>query len=138
MNERSIIRTGRLESAGSRSRGLRRLAPAEISNLKSEMLVFRNTSEALKHAIPLGGQTEKDILSFSIGVPRPRSDLSILPQMKRASSTIGVGPDLMSHLRRLYRATFDRLAAQGRIEEAAFVLSELLLANEEAVAFLEK
>ncbi|MGH9764516.1 MAG: bpX6 domain-containing protein, partial [Blastocatellia bacterium] len=44
----------------------------------------------------------------------------------------------MAYLRRLYRSMFDRLAAQGRFEEAAFVLAELLLSNEEAVDFLAR
>ena len=41
-------------------------------------------------------------------------------------------------LRQLYRQTFERLVAQNRIEEAAFVLAELLKSNLEAVEFLEK
>jgi len=44
----------------------------------------------------------------------------------------------MNELRALYRRTFERLARAGQIERAAFVLAELLGANEEAVAFLEK
>jgi hypothetical protein len=44
----------------------------------------------------------------------------------------------MSYLYQLYRESFKRLEAQNRIEEAAFVLAELLRANEEAVAFLER
>ena len=44
----------------------------------------------------------------------------------------------MSYLSQLYRSSFNRLVAQNRIEEAAFVLAELLRANEEAVAFLER
>jgi len=41
-------------------------------------------------------------------------------------------------LRRLYRQAFERLEARGRIEEAAFVLTELLASHAEAVSFLEK
>src|SRR5262249_8449946 len=103
-----------------------------------DMLERGDTTEALKHAIPLGGETEKDLAALALGVPRPRMMLSINPWMTRASGTIGIGHDFMEYLRRLYRAAFERLSTQGRIEEAAFVLSELLFANEEAVAFLEK
>jgi hypothetical protein len=103
-----------------------------------DMLERGDTSEALRHAIPLGGGIEKDLAALALGVPRPRTTLSINPRMTAASSSIGVGHDFMEHLRRLYRAAFERLAAQGKIEEAAFILSELLFANEEAVAFLEK
>jgi hypothetical protein len=103
-----------------------------------DMLERGDTSEALRHAIPLGGEIGKDLAALALGVPRPRETLSINPRMTTASSSIGLGHDFMEHLRRLYRAAFERLAAQGKIEEAAFILSELLFANEEAVAFLEK
>jgi hypothetical protein len=111
---------------------------AEYLTRLIDMLESGDTLEALKHAIPLGGGIEKDLAALALGVPRPRTSLSINPRMTAAASSIGVGQGFMDHLRRLYRAAFERLAAQGRIEEAAFILSELLFANEEAVAFLEK
>jgi hypothetical protein len=58
--------------------------------------------------------------------------------MPHVPPTIGIDQDFTTYLRRLYRSTYERLAAQGRIDEAAFVLAELLHANEEAVAFLER
>jgi hypothetical protein len=94
-------------------------------------------NEALKHAIPLG-----DLSSLNdrpaLGVPTPRDSLSILPWQRQSSRSIGLGDDVMTYLHQLYRSSFDRLVAQNRIEEAAFVLAELLRANEEAVAFLER
>ena len=44
----------------------------------------------------------------------------------------------MAYLYQLYHASYKRLEAQNRIEEAAFVLAELLHANEQAVALLER
>ncbi len=94
-------------------------------------------NEALKHAIPLSDLSSLE-QKPAFGVPAPRSSLSILPWQGVSSRTIGLGTDFMSYLYQLYRSTFDRLVAQNRIEEAAFVLAELLRANEEAVAFLER
>lgn len=51
---------------------------------------------------------------------------------------MGFGFDLFEFLRQRYRAAFERLCEQGKIDEAAFVLAELLGADEEAVAFLER
>ena len=48
-----------------------------------------------------------------------------------------LGDDLESHLRRLYRQAFERLAREGRIDEAVFVLAELLQARREALDYLE-
>jgi hypothetical protein len=101
-----------------------------------DMFERGDLNEALKHAIPLN-----DLSSISqrpaLGVPSPRNSLSILPWQGLSSRSIGLGNDVMAYLYQLYRASFQRLVAQNRIEEAAFVLAELLRANEEAVAFLE-
>ena len=110
---------------------------AEYLGKMMDMFERGDINEALKHAIPLG-----DLSSLSqrpaLGVPSPRNSLSIRPWQRSSSRSIGLGADLMSYLSKLYRSSFDRLVAQNRIEEAAFVLAELLRANEEAVAFLER
>lgn len=102
-----------------------------------ELFERGDVTEALKHAIPLGNFKSLNERP-ALGVPSPRTTLSISPWQGVSSRSIGVDNDLMSYLEKLYRASFDRLVAQGRIEEAAFVLAELLRANEEAVAFLER
>ncbi|MBI4747484.1 MAG: hypothetical protein HY774_03305 [Acidobacteria bacterium] len=94
--------------------------------------------EALRHAIPLSSLPGEGKSVPALSVPFPRSRLSISPYQQRAGSSIGMGEELFAQLRQLYRAAFDRLNAQGKIEEAAFVLAELLQENEEAVAFLER
>ncbi|HEX5601789.1 MAG TPA: bpX6 domain-containing protein [Pyrinomonadaceae bacterium] len=125
-----LLHTSRL------SRVLGRRQAAYLSKMM-EMFEHGDLNEALKHAITLG-----DLSSLSqrpaLGVPSPRNNLSIFPWQGRSSTSIGLGSDVMSYLYQLYRASFQRLEAQNRIEEAAFVLAELLRANEEAVAFLER
>jgi hypothetical protein len=102
-----------------------------------EMFERGDLQEALRHAIPIDGLASA-LSSPALNVPTARASLSLSPYQARASSSIYMGDDLLGQLRRLYRASFERLEAQGRIEEAAFVLAELLQANEEAVAFLER
>lgn len=103
-----------------------------------DMFERGDLDEALRHAIPLSDLPGSLNQAPAFGVPRPRGVLKIEPWQSRASTTIGLGGDVMSHLRQLYQASFARLAAQGRVEEAAFVLAELLRSNSEAVAFLER
>jgi hypothetical protein len=121
------------------SRLARVLGRRQAAYLGKMMDMFErgDLSEALKHAIPLG-----DLQSLNqqpaFGVPSPRNSLSILPWQGLSSRSIGLGGEVMTYLYQLYRSTYERLVAQNRIEEAAFVLAELLRANEEAVAFLER
>ena len=102
-----------------------------------EMLESGDVLEGLRHAIPLAGAKEL-MQKVSFGVPQPRSGLSINPYGQSPSSSYGFGRDFYERLRLTYRQTFQKLEAQGRIEEAAFVLTELLGAHQEAVNFLEK
>ena len=102
-----------------------------------EMFERGDINEALKHAIPLNTVSSLS-QRLALGVPSPRNDLSILPWRARSKKSIGLGDEVMGYLNQLYRAAFDRLVAQNRIEEAAFVLAELLQANAEAVGFLER
>jgi hypothetical protein len=93
---------------------------------------------ALRHAIPIDGRLDDPgALGPALTMPSPRGDLAIRLVEARASRLLGVGPELQALLRQTYRRAHERLAAAGRVSEAAFVLTELLHANEEAVAFLE-
>ncbi|UFH50806.1 hypothetical protein [Pseudomonas sp. KNUC1026] len=51
---------------------------------------------------------------------------------------MALGEDLQEHLKKVYRQSFERLDREGRIEEAVFVLAELLKARQEALDYLEK
>lgn len=103
-----------------------------------QMFEQGDVDEALRHAIPLSSISDSPILRMTLGLPTVRQNLQLNPFGRRPSSTMMLGQSLYSHLHQLYRSTFKRLEAQGRIGEAAFVLAELLRANEEAVAFLER
>lgn len=103
-----------------------------------QMFAQGDVDEALRHAIPLSSISDSPVLRMTLGLPGVRQNLRLNPFGRRASSTMALGQTLYSHLNQLYRSTFKRLEAQGRIGEAAFVLAELLRANEEAVAFLER
>jgi hypothetical protein len=98
-------------------------------------------SEALKYAIPLEDmQALQNLMQkpTSLFLPRPRSRLSISFGRNANGSSINLGDEWFNHLRQMYRQSFERLEAQGRIEEASFVLAELLKSNAEAVEFLAK
>ena len=103
-----------------------------------QMFEQGDVDEALRHAIPLSSISDSPVLRMTFGLPGVRQNLRLNPYGRRPSSTMILGQSLYSRLHRLYRSTFKRLEAQGRIGEAAFVLAELLRANEEAVAFLER
>ena len=103
-----------------------------------QMFERGDMDEALRHAIPLSSISDSPILRMTFGLPGVRQNLRLNPFGRRPSSAMMLGQSLYSHLHQLYRSMFKRLEAQGRIGEAAFVLAELLRANEEAVAFLER
>lgn len=90
--------------------------------------------EALRHAVPLGGQDAP--MPPALGTPQARQALD-LRTPAGASSTIGVGHDMEAHLRQIYRKTFEQLKRQKRVDEAVFVLAVLLNARQEALDYLE-
>jgi hypothetical protein len=104
-----------------------------------EMMQSGDLDEGLRHAIPLADATNIAKQSRSwFGTPQRRSSLRIDPYRQAARSTLVADSGLYTHLHNLYRQAFKRLEAQGRIEEAAFVLTDLLAQHAEAVSFLEK
>ncbi len=103
-----------------------------------EMFEKGDLAEALRHAIPLGGGKGAQEYSPSLGVPSPRSDLSI--RRGAGGGTIGylLGDDTYQLLQHRYAEAARQLEREGRIPEAAFVLAELLGDGEGAVALLER
>ncbi len=91
--------------------------------------------EALRHAIPLGADGQS--LGQAFDTPSARDDLS-LSRTNRAATSISFGAGMDAHLRDLYRRTFEKLDRAGRIDEAVFVLAELLKVRQEALDYLEK
>jgi MoxR-vWA-beta-propeller ternary system domain bpX6 len=101
-----------------------------------EMFEQGDLQEALRHAIPLSAG--EPLRGLPLRRPAPRSDLRIQLGRPRSRPSVTLAPDLYTELQRIYRQAFHRLEAQERVEEAAFLLAEVLHANEEAVAFLER
>jgi hypothetical protein len=92
---------------------------------------------ALRHAIPLGGESRGETRP-SLSVPSPRDGLQIAPVLPSGSTSLGFDGGVYEELKKIYQAAFERLEREGRVEEAAFVLAELLRESERAVAFLER
>lgn len=95
---------------------------------------------ALRHAIALEGNALTGGGGRALGTPSPRSNLGLTFGFGR-----GVGGPAMQleanryeQLRNQYRAAAKKLEAEGRFEEAAFVLTDLLNAPLDAVALLER
>jgi hypothetical protein len=91
--------------------------------------------EALRHALPIDRTGAS--LGQAFGTPGRRDDLRLGGQTG-ASVDIGLDDGTTQHLRDLYRRTFERLDRAGRIDEAAFVLGELLNARQECLDYLER
>lgn len=118
--------------------GLQRLLGAQHAAYMRRMLAMFDEGrieEALRHAVPLGDDSGS--LGQAFGNLAPRTDLS-LQSRRGAAASINFGQSLEQYLRTLYRRTFARLDAQGRIDEATFVLAELLRVRQEALDYLEK
>jgi hypothetical protein len=108
---------------------------AAYLNRMLKMFDDGDLEQALRHAIPLGGDVQS--LGQAFGTPGPRGDLSLSGSLAQGPS-INLGNDFEAHLRQLYRKTFEKLDREGRIDEAVFVLAELLQARQEALDYLEK
>lgn len=123
-----------------KSSGLGRLLgtrQARYMHRVSRMFEDGDLDRALRHAIPVstfaGGELRR-----SLGVPSPRASLSIPRQSQSASSETIVPDDFSDKLREHYRIAAQRLEQAGRIEQAAYVLFELLRDDELGVALLER
>ena len=91
--------------------------------------------EALRHALPIDGTGAS--LGQAFGTPGRRDALRLGGQTG-ASVDIGLDDGTTQHLRDLYRRAFERLDRAGRIDEAAFVLGELLNVRQECLDYLER
>lgn len=95
--------------------------------------------EALRRAIPIGGGGDGREAPLPLGMPRPRDDLRLrLEPPRERSAAIPLGEDALAVIRARYRMAAERLERAGRIDEAAFVLAELLSDVEAAIALLER
>ncbi|MFT3736852.1 MAG: bpX6 domain-containing protein [Rhodocyclaceae bacterium] len=100
-----------------------------------DMFESGKLDEALRHAIPLGG--DQASLGQAFGTPQARQNLSLSQHLQQAPS-VHYGENVDDYLRKLYRQSFQKLDREGRIEEAVFILAELLQSRQEALDYLEK
>ncbi|NWA02458.1 bpX6 domain-containing protein [Pseudomonas gingeri] len=100
-----------------------------------DMFEQGDIAQALRHAIPL--DSDQPSAGQAFGAPKPRDELK-MGQARGPALTFNLAEDFQAHLRKLYRQTFERLDRQGRIEEAVYVLAELLHVRPEALDYLEK
>lgn len=113
---------------------------AEYLERLLDMLDRGDLDAALRHAIPLRNPdgTDSAPSAPALGVPTPRSDLAISLGTRGPRTAMAAATDFYAHLRARYRALFEKLEGEGRFDEAAFVLAELLQEATEAVSFLER
>lgn len=100
-----------------------------------EMFEDGDLQEALRHAIPLGSGQEANEQSF--GTPQRREELKVSQHTAPGRSML-FEEDMEAHLKQLYRQAFERLDREGRVDEAVFILAELLKVRQEALDYLEK
>lgn len=94
----------------------------------------KNWQEALRHAIPIN-ESSPGLQEF-LGQLKPRQNLDFTPPTHGASTSTSLqGLDL---LKSVYRKAYQQLIQAGQIDEAAFVLGELLGDAAGAVDLLEK
>ncbi len=91
---------------------------------------------ALRHAPPAGGDGGGEGLLAWLPF-RPRRALAISGARKNRRSML-VGRQLLAGVRAAYQRVLDELVRRGRVEDAAFVLVELLGKDAEGIALLEK
>ncbi|NMO20982.1 hypothetical protein HPC49_35840 [Pyxidicoccus fallax] len=111
---------------------------AEYVRRLFEMFEDGDLQEALRHAIPLGSGMPDENTRVALGLPGPRETLSIRTSSAGHATLFGSGQEVFAALKARYLEAFRRLEREGRIDEAAFVLAELLGASEQAVSFLER
>ena len=99
-----------------------------------DRFVRQDFDEALRRAIPMGG---KGLGGLSLRLPKRRDDLRLTAGSTGSSGgSVPYGLDVAEHLEAMYRKAADELERLGRIDEAAFILAELLSSPLDCVNFL--
>lgn len=101
-----------------------------------DMFAQGDLQNALRHAVPLARAEDEPSALRSFGLPGMRSDFQVRG-VHGIASGIDVQEDMQAKMRKAYRASVEKLKREGKIDEAVFVLAELLRCGEEAVALLE-
>ncbi len=93
--------------------------------------------DALRRAIPLADSKASPGAPLAAGTPQPRDSLRMTPGGAGAS-VLPLEDQVREALKAHYRKAVQRLLDEGRVDEAVFVLSELLRDHEGAVTTLER
>lgn len=103
-----------------------------------EMFEEGDLKNGLRHAIPLSktGEMTPDLPAWLS--PKPRSGLTVSPHPAKGRARYTFEDSLYRHIHQLYEKAFEKLDGEGRIEEAVFILAELLQDSERAVSYLEQ
>lgn len=103
------------------------------------MFAQKDLSEALKNAVPLGNMESAMTRSRpSFGRPGSRSNLNINTHFTDSVESFALETDMLTRMRKVYEAAFNKLDKAGDFQKAAFVLAELLRYVDKAVAYLEQ
>ena len=126
-----------LEKLAMLTRASELLGMRQAAYLRKTMDMFEkgDLHEALRHALPL--DAKNPLTRHAFGTPRRRGSLDITSPSQGGTS-IGLDDQTQNHLRQMYRRAFAKLDQEGKIDEAAFVLAELLQQGEEAADYLER
>jgi hypothetical protein len=95
-----------------------------------------NLDEALRHAIPMGGQHDVS-LGQSMGMLRPRQHLQLSAGQASYGQMIGVDDRLQRYMTELYEKAFVQYDRLGAVDKAVYVLAELLNQRQRALDYLE-
>lgn len=114
-------------------RAWRRYFEALFDDLEGE-----DWQEALKRALPLGGGPDPDPRYAGAGAIPSARDFALTPRSRSGVPRISLGERLERQLQTTYEALAKRLEREGKVDEAAYVLAELLDRAAEAVALLER
>lgn len=101
------------------------------------------TEEALKRAPPVhdrGSGIERQLQQLLSRLPDPRESLTpdLGPKKPKSSARLPMGKSAFGAFQDAYRRSAEELAREGRYEEAAFVLADLLGQPSEAILLLER
>lgn len=96
-----------------------------------------NLDEALRHAIPMGGQQHIS-LGQNMGMLRPRQHLQLSAGQASYGQMIDLDDRLQHYLTELYEKAFAQYDRLGAIDKAVYVLAELLNQRQRALDYLER
>ncbi|MCP4149949.1 MAG: hypothetical protein GY757_19540 [bacterium] len=105
----------------------------------TELFERQEWTEALKHALPLGGGEGGDRPVLGFLKPRQSLNFGRINRTANRGSSQGVLMEqrFFEYLQQLYENSFEKMDQMGKIDKAAYILDSLLNQSQRAVAYLE-